>query len=263
MRTITIAIVLVASNVYAQSSNVNAPLLTAPGQTAIDPSDADTIGTKSFLNGSDQLIQDMYDFRSDVMDRSNSINERFNALERLLRERANRASSPASQIPSETVTPPSTANASSPPPDPAQQQLPSNNQPKDPKRTPWSQATGLSNVAVLNSAVNRLSLADSLYATGELQVALKIYQQIRTTAGEDQAWVTFQIAQCHRRLGSKANADQAYRVVTGMPNSGRWGEYAKWWLSNGDSFADVEARTKTVSQSLAAMKEQINADQNQ
>lgn len=83
-----------------------------------------------------------------------------------------------------------------------------------------------------DSAVDRLALADNLFASGQIDVALKLYLELSNEADEAAArsWVHFQIAACSRRLGQYDQARKHYRIVAGQPADGFYARLARWWL---------------------------------
>ena len=84
---------------------------------------------------------------------------------------------------------------------------------------------------VTDEPVDRIALADNLFGTGELHLALEIYEKINSPdLGDDHAWVEYQIACCLRRMGDTPAAEKHYRIVAGMPGQELLGEKARWWL---------------------------------
>ena len=228
----------------------------------------------SFLRDSNRLIGQMEDFRSDVMSRSSELNDKFDELEKLLREHptclVEGATPPVADKPPEP-TPAPLPSAVAADADAAESTLPTDpnessviTQPVAIDREPsiWEEESTLDTIAVLDSVVNQLALANNLYAAGETKIALKMYQKLRQDSTGDQAWVTYQIAQCHRVLGSKSNSDQAFRIVTAMPNTGRWSEYSKWWLANDESVATLGQQSDQLSTALEELRKQLNESEN-
>jgi len=119
----------------------------------------------------------------------------------------------------------------------------------------WDDEVVLSTITVTENAINRLALANNLYAAGEIKIALKIYSQLRLESdAKDQAWVIYQIGHCHRRLGNKPESDQAFRFVAALPNGGRWSQYASWWLNNSDNLVRVDAKSEQLSDAVSRLR---------
>ena len=231
------------------------------------------IEADGFLEDSNRLIQQMNEFRSGVVLRSSELHSKFDRLESLLRDhpacRANSPSStpnpPTEPTPAEPQLPTEIPEVTPPKPDPVPEKSLVGTSPSvgDQESSVWHEQSNLDTIAVVNSAVNPLALANNLYAAGETRIALKMYQQIRQDSNEDEGWVIYQIAQCHRVLGSKANSDQAFRIVTAMPQSGRWGEYSKWWLANDDGLSTLAEQSQQLSVALETLRSQINESETQ
>jgi hypothetical protein len=105
---------------------------------------------------------------------------------------------------------------------------------------------------VLDQPVDRLALADNLLRSLQLDLALQIYQQLdgELPAPEDQAWIRFQIANCHRLSGRLNEAKKVFRELT---NSGREDfpvPLARWWLTAIDRQADLMARSQRFEEIL-------------
>jgi len=75
------------------------------------------------------------------------------------------------------------------------------------------------------------AFADTLFALGEYERALTVYQQIIDTKPPEKtaSWICMQIGNCARRQGDFTAALSAYdTVMTEMPES-FWAEEAAWW----------------------------------
>ena len=107
-------------------------------------------------------------------------------------------------------------------------------------------------LAGLDQPVDRLALADNLLRSLQLDLALQIYQQLdgELPAPEDQAWIRYQIANCHRLSGRLNEAKKVFRELT---NSGREDfpvPLARWWLTAIDRQADLMARSQRFEEIL-------------
>jgi tetratricopeptide (TPR) repeat protein len=120
-------------------------------------------------------------------------------------------------------------------------------------------------IAVTDGPVDLFSLANNLYATGEISLALQIYQRLLATnlRDTDRVWVTYQIANCHRHLGNGSEAERAYRQIAGEKSVPSWSATARWWLDANNrtrQLQDMSQRLRTAIQELEGTK---NANTNQ
>ncbi|MFG0294499.1 MAG: hypothetical protein ACF8PG_01225 [Maioricimonas sp. JB045] len=95
---------------------------------------------------------------------------------------------------------------------------------------------------VAEGPIDRLGLADSLFASGEHTLALELYRQLEgdgeSLDEHDRYWVSYQIACCFRRLDNIDEAQKWYRHIVADKNAGWVGELAGWWLDH------LEERTR-------------------
>lgn len=110
---------------------------------------------------------------------------------------------------------------------------------------PSANATLLENV-VVDGPIDRLGLANNLFAVGEYPLALEMYQQ---TTGlklslQQQFWVEYQLANCLRRLGNPAEASNRYRKLASQPEAGWLGQQAHWWVETLESIRILEKALK-------------------
>jgi hypothetical protein len=85
---------------------------------------------------------------------------------------------------------------------------------------------------VIDGAIDRLGLANNLFATGEYPIAFEMYQETaksELTPGQH-FWVEYQTANCLRRLGKPAEASQRYRKLADHPEAGWLSQQARWWV---------------------------------
>jgi hypothetical protein len=82
------------------------------------------------------------------------------------------------------------------------------------------------------SSTDRVSIADNLFAAGEIVTAAQIYReiQLKELSRSESGWVRFQIANCHRRLGQTEDARKIYRRLVAEPALGWLQDMSKWWL---------------------------------
>lgn len=109
--------------------------------------------------------------------------------------------------------------------------------------------SSLSATTVLNSPVDRLKLADNLFATREYSLALQMYDAADSSdtrlSNEDKAWATYQKAGCYRRLEMMDEAQSLYRQVAGDADTKWLAKVSRWWL---DRIAEREKLKQEIGQ---------------
>ena len=86
--------------------------------------------------------------------------------------------------------------------------------------------------AVVHGPIDRLGLANNLYAVGEYQLAMKMYEQTEMAelTAQQQIWTDYQMANCLRRMGRNAEASNRYRRIADQPEAGWLSEQSRWWV---------------------------------
>jgi hypothetical protein len=114
---------------------------------------------------------------------------------------------------------------------------------------------------LVDGPIDRLALADSLFATKDIEFALQMYAQIdpQSVTPDDQLWIEYQVAGCHRRLGNIAEAEQRYRRLAGMTEGGWYASQARWWLDALTARKALEADLLRVTNAIQTMEQQIDA----
>ena len=86
--------------------------------------------------------------------------------------------------------------------------------------------------AVVHGPIDRLGLANNLYAVGEYQLAMKMYEQTEMAdlTAQQQIWTDYQMANCLRRMGRNAEASNRYRRIAEQPEAGWLCEQSRWWV---------------------------------
>jgi hypothetical protein len=104
------------------------------------------------------------------------------------------------------------------------------------------------------SAIDRVYVADNLFAAGEYALANDIYLQVdrRSISGDEAGWVEFQLANCSRRLGRIDDAKKRYRRVVADPTLGWLQDLAKWRL---DAIDEAEQLVKEHGRLDAAIRQ--------
>lgn len=107
---------------------------------------------------------------------------------------------------------------------------------------------------VTSGAVDRLGLADSFYASGQLGIALQAYRELAPTLqGEDRVWVDYQMGNALRRLQQPKDAETMYREVAAQSAPSWVVESARWWLKSLD-------KQTTIQQGIAEIEAQLGAN---
>lgn len=104
------------------------------------------------------------------------------------------------------------------------------------------------------SAIDRVYVADNLFAAAEYALANDIYLRVdrRSISGDESGWVEFQLANCSRRLGRMDDAKKRYRRVVADPTLGWLQDLAKWRL---DAIDEAEQLVKEHARLEAAIQQ--------
>ncbi len=100
---------------------------------------------------------------------------------------------------------------------------------------------------VVPAAVDPLELANSLFQTGNYELALKTYLAVieKVDRQQDALWTEYFIASCQRILGDLPNAEKGYRNLVESRRPVRPVEAARWWLDNVERRKSI---TETIGQ---------------
>lgn len=101
---------------------------------------------------------------------------------------------------------------------------------------------------ITDAPVDRLALADNLFGAGKHKLALDIYQNVNPAeiSKEELAWIRYQIACCHRKMGDIAKAEEFYRQVVSEPHPANVDAYARWWLKTLETRKDLLERATQI-----------------
>lgn len=104
------------------------------------------------------------------------------------------------------------------------------------------------------AAIDRVHVADNLFAAAEYVLANEIYEQVdrKSISVDESGWVEFQLANCSRRLGRIDDAKKRYRRVVSDPTLGWLQDMAKWRL---DAIDEREQLIKEHSRLEAAIQQ--------
>lgn len=106
---------------------------------------------------------------------------------------------------------------------------------------------------ILDTPPDQIALADNLFYTGEIDLALNIYQkalQATPESSENHTWIRFQIAACYRRMEKFDDASKILRKIAEGSDSDPIVVNARWWL-------DTIERKRKLLESIAILDQFI------
>lgn len=117
---------------------------------------------------------------------------------------------------------------------------------------------------VVPSAVDPLELANSLFQTGNYDLALKTYLAVadKVDKPQDAIWTDYFVASCHRILGDLPAAEKGYRALVESRRPTRPVEAARWWLDNVERRKSIAATLNDLDASLKAVSGEASANGN-
>ena len=106
---------------------------------------------------------------------------------------------------------------------------------------------------LVDGPVDRVALADNLYAIGRYSSALEMYARVDLSqlTADQQYWVQYQTASCHRQRGDLVAARKQLRILAGQEESGWLGRSSTWWLNALRDRSELENE-------ITALRERIN-----
>ena len=106
-------------------------------------------------------------------------------------------------------------------------------------------ASLLDNV-VVDGPIDRLGLANNLFAVKQYPLALEMYEQTTgpELSSQQQLWAEYQTATCLRHLGNPAEASNRYRKLASQPEHGWLSQQAHWWVETSESIRILEKALK-------------------
>jgi len=118
---------------------------------------------------------------------------------------------------------------------------------------------------VVDGPIDRLGLANNLFATGQYPLSLEMYKQTAATelTAQQHFWVEYQTANCLRRLGKSTEAAQLYRRLADHPEAGWLSQQARWWVETLEKIRSLEQvlANNAFDQHRTAIEELENATQ--
>lgn len=96
---------------------------------------------------------------------------------------------------------------------------------------------------VVDGPIDRLGLANNLFAAGQYPLALEMYQQASAEIlpVHQAFWVEYQTANCIRRLGRRGEASLRYRKLASKPEAGWLCRQAQWWCETLEKIRVLES----------------------
>jgi tetratricopeptide (TPR) repeat protein len=122
-------------------------------------------------------------------------------------------------------------------------------------------ATVVDAIAITQSPVDPLSLANNLYGAGEYELALHSYIEL-SESGElsphDQVWARYQIGNCYHHLGNQPEAQRSLRRVASVEEKSLWGQHAHWWLDTNERTNRLQTQVRETQIQIEQLKGQSN-----
>ncbi len=99
-----------------------------------------------------------------------------------------------------------------------------------------------------NEILHPFEIAENLYKLGEYQTALDIYRLVikDNVTTERKMWISYQIANCYRKLSSYNEAVEAYSEMQEVYEGTYWAKQAQWHIQDIVWRAEVEEKLEEV-----------------
>ena len=100
----------------------------------------------------------------------------------------------------------------------------------------------------IDELIHPFEIAENLYKLGEYETALDIYKlSIKNNITKDKKmWISYQIANCYRKLGLYNNAVEAYREMQEVYEGTYWAKQAQWYIQDVKWRAKADGILETV-----------------
>jgi len=100
----------------------------------------------------------------------------------------------------------------------------------------------------IDELIHPFEIAENLYKLGEYETALDIYKlSIKNNITKDKKmWISYQIANCYRKLGLYNNAVEAYREMQEVYEGTYWAKQAQWYIQDIKWRAKADGILETV-----------------
>lgn len=115
--------------------------------------------------------------------------------------------------------------------------------------------------ALVDGPVDRVALADNLYAIGEYTLAKEMYDRVplQKLPPDQRYWVRYQNASCLRHMGDLAQAKKELRILAGQEEADWLARSARWWLDTIDDRAELQKEIAATQQLLDRYRENRHA----
>lgn len=115
--------------------------------------------------------------------------------------------------------------------------------------------------AVVNTPVNKLELAQSLFQTKNYTAALQAIDSIEREqlADSDNAWLELLAALCYRRLGKQTDFESILREISNAKAGDRAVSVARNWLKQSEITEDTRATTEQVFRDVEILSEKVRS----
>lgn len=96
--------------------------------------------------------------------------------------------------------------------------------------------------------IHPFEIAENLYKLGEYETALDIYQLVikNDIIKDKKMWISYQIANCYRKLSSYNKAVEAYSEMKEVYEGTYWAKQAQWHIQDIEWRSDAEEKLEKV-----------------
>ena len=100
----------------------------------------------------------------------------------------------------------------------------------------------------IDELIHPFEIAENLYKLGEYETALDIYKLIikNNNTKDKKMWISYQIANCYRKLSLYNKAVEAYREMQEVYEGTYWAKQAQWYIQDIKWRAKTEGRLEKV-----------------
>jgi tetratricopeptide (TPR) repeat protein len=100
----------------------------------------------------------------------------------------------------------------------------------------------------IDELIHPFEIAENLYKLGEYETALDIYKLIikNNITKDKKMWISYQIANCYRKLSLYNKAVEAYREMQEVYEGTYWAKQAQWYIQDIKWRAKTEGRLEKV-----------------
>ncbi len=100
----------------------------------------------------------------------------------------------------------------------------------------------------ISEIINPFEIAENLYKLGEYELALDIYEVMgkKNTENNKRLWITFQSANCYRKMKVYNKALELYRKIQEENEGTYWASQAKWYISEVEWRTEVQDKLELI-----------------